>query len=300
MIINPSDLFPKVLQNTLDKYGQDIELDLGFLPSLNKRIHGLCKKNLVVVGGRPSQGKSTLLLNMASSIATQGKRVLFFTLEMTVKTCILRLMNAYCSIDNWVNIAGMSPEEYNVCQGKITEFRDHLENLELVFLESRGKTFEEINKIIERVDGGVDAVFIDYVQMIANNDKSGIDEYIKALRNLAIKKDFCAIIGSQINRGTYDSSKVTYPEMWQLKSSGALEEICDLCVLVHWQHHYTREEENYNDYWIRVCKNREGRTGVFDCRFEPEFCRICEKPDETFKEKYTVDQGTSIIDYGRD
>jgi replicative DNA helicase len=226
------------------------------------------------------------MLQAAHSFAEQGKRVLFFTLEMTLRTCILRLMNNYCSIDNWVNISGISPEEHAIVEKKISEFRDHLDKLDLVFIEGHGKTFKEINDIVKKTVEPVDAVFIDYIQMIANNDRDGIDEYIKDLRTLAIKQNFCAIIGSQINRGTFDNSKITFPEVHHLKSSGALEEIADRIFLCHWAFHYSREEEEYNNYWLRLAKNREGRTGVFDCKFEPEFCRICEWPEKTIEEKY--------------
>lgn len=278
-ILHPADILLPTIGKLLDKHGKVPELPLSFLPGMNKKIWGLKKGKLVVVGGRTSQGKSVFLLQSAYSLVKAGKKVVFISLEMTLEVCVLRIMNAECDIDNWCNIAGMSEADYAMYKQKITKFHKELDETNFVFVEGYGGTFDEIFNILEGLGVDVDAVFIDYVQMTSQpgkNDKHAIDEYIKKLRNYAIKKNFCAVIGSQINRGTHDGHKVRKPEMWELKSSGALEEICDMCILVHWQYHYTRETEIYNDYWIRVAKNRDGRTGVFDCQYEPKYYKITE------------------------
>jgi len=106
--------------------------------------------------------------------------------------------------------------------------------------------------------------------------KEVIDDYILKLGEYAIDRNFCAVIGSQISRGTYDGNKVYPPDMWHLKSSGNLEETSDMVILLHWEYWYTREEGDKNKYWIRVAKNRGGRTGVFECTIQPEFNRIGE------------------------
>jgi len=294
-IEQPSDIFHEVIKDMTSKYGKPPELPIDFLPYLNNRIWGMRKKELVVVGGRTSMGKSVLMLQLAHSFAKQQKKTVFISLEMTIESCIQRLMNDYCSINNWVNVAGMSPEAYEKNKESLVSFYNHLKAIPLLFMEGHGKTFGDLFETLEDLDTDVDAVFIDYIQMIKSTgmtDKQAIDEYIKKLRNYAIEKNFCAVIGSQINRGTYDSSKITYPEIWQLKGSGALEEIMDLCFLVHYQHHYTKEETDKNEFWLSVAKNRGGRTGNFNCTFEPEFGRISQKEKD--------DSGTQNPSYFND
>jgi len=191
----------------------------------------------------------------------------------------MRLINSECSVNNWNNVAGMSPEVHEDKKEEMLEYKKQLEDMDFIFVEGYGKTHQEIFSIIEKLNVPIDAVFIDYVQMISSggkNDKQAIDEYIKKLRNYAIKNNLCFVIGSQINRGTHDGGKIKKPEMWELKGSGALEEIMDMCFLVHWQHYYTKEKDIFNDYWIKVAKNREGKTGIFECKYEPEFYRITE------------------------
>ena len=295
-ISHPGDLMPDIVTNLLDKYGKPKELSINFLPELDKKIWGLHRGTMVVVGGRTSMGKSVFVSNMGLSFALQGKKCVLFSLEMTSENCTMRMMNNYCSIDNWANIAGMSGEDYGKHSQSINEFQGKMKDADLMIVESYGKTFSEIFDVIETMDSDVDVVMIDYIQMIKStgkSDKQAIDEYLKKLRAYAIQKNFCAVVVSQINRATYDGKKVSPPELWELKSTGALEEIADIAILLHWHWHYDQEGDyEKNDYWIRVAKNREGRTGVFHCRFEPEFSRICEqkvKPYEpgTKKESYT-------------
>jgi len=106
--------------------------------------------------------------------------------------------------------------------------------------------------------------------------KDAIDDYIKKLRNYAIQKNFCAIVGCQISRATHEQHKLRYPELWELKGSGEIEEAADLAFLLHWEYFYTREEESKNKYIIKVAKNRNGRTGIFECAFFPQYYKIGE------------------------
>ena len=284
-IQHPSDIFPKIYGELLDKFGKPKELSIDFLPNMDNKIWGLRKKQMVVVAGRVSMAKSCLLLQMAHAFAKQGKTVLFFTLEMTIQECVLRLFNAHCYVDNWANLAGISPEDHKKYELRVADFQKHLEELNLVFIEGYGKTHEEIFKTIDTIAKGktVDAVFIDYIQMIRvgnKTDKQAIDEYIKHLRVDAIAKNYCVVLGCQINRASFDGSKVNPPELHMMKSSGTIEEVMDVCFLLHWEYFYSRDKTTFNDYQIRVGKNRMGRTGIWDCHYEPKYSRIGEKHEQ--------------------
>ncbi len=61
-----------------------------------------------------------------------------------------------------------------------------------------------------------------------------------------------------------------------IHNSGHLEEHADQVWIVHYPFHYTRESDDKDKYIIKIAKNREGRTGEFECTFEPEFYKIKE------------------------
>lgn len=277
---HPHDIWIEHYDEIYERWGRGKDLSIKSLPNLDNKIWGLKKKKLVVVGGRPSNGKSVLLLQMAWDFALQGKKVYFFTLEMTKEDCIERLWSLDQGIDNFLITTGKIGQLQHISehQQQRDDFNKRINTDKLVFIEGYGKTFKEINTVIESF-GDADCVIIDYLQMIKdkNTAKQAIDEYIKNLRNYAITKNFCAIIGSQINRATHEQHKLRIPELHELKGSGAIEEVCDLAFILHWEYYYTRDDETKNDYIIRVAKNRIGRTGCYELRFEPEHSRICEK-----------------------
>jgi len=282
-VSHPADLIKDRWEAIKRRWGQKKDLSISFLPDLDNKIWGLKRKSLVVIAGRPSMGKSTLMLQMAYTFALEGKKVYFFSLEMTKEECIDRLICNCCNIDNYLIHTGqVNNEDVN---GKIIEFQKVLENINLMIIESWGKSFNEILEIMDNFQEP-DAIFIDYVNMIKqglHSKKDAIDEYIKDVRRLALNKNFCAILGAQINREVHRNQEpgkdVPTPNMWNLKETGNLEEHSDLVLILHWPHYYRFLKEGYysddeREYFIKVAKNRSGRTGIFDCDFLPEYYRI--------------------------
>ena len=280
-ITHPIDILDERLTEINQRWGRGKELSIDFLPTLDNKIWGLQKQKLVVIGGRPSQGKSSLMLMMAYSFARQGKRVMFFSLEMSNKVCLDRLLACNCEIDNYMINTGKLGQLGDMYDERIKYFRNEAKNINLALIESWGKTFDQIFAGINSVKDSPDAVFLDYINMVKQSGKSkrdAIDEYIKKLREYAMDKDFCAIIGCQINRDVHKTKDGTthIPNMWNLKEAGELEEHTDVGLLLHYPFHYSRDSEDLGKYYINVAKNREGKTGVFECVFEPEFYKFKE------------------------
>lgn len=279
---HPADLLLDHWKEIKTRWGKPKEFSISFLPELDKAIWGLKRRTLTVVAGRPSMGKSTLLLNMAYSFAEEGKKVYFFSLEMSKEECLERLICNACSIENsCLHTGKIGNGKY---ENEIKCFGDTLEKMDLMIVESWGRTFDEILQIIDNYEKP-DAIFIDYVNMVKSGNlsqKGAIDEYIKDLRNLALDKNFCAVLGAQINRDIYKaqdmSKEVPVPNIWHLKDSGNLEQVSDLVMIVHWPHYYrfTKDEgiDDEKEFLIKVAKNRSGRTGIFVGDFLPQYYRI--------------------------
>lgn len=276
-------------QEIKTRFHKQKEFSLDFIPELDNCIWGLRRKSLVVVAGRPSQGKSTLMLQMAYTFALEGRKTYYFSLEMSKEECLERLLCNYCSIDNF-NLHTGQVENIDY-ENKIKAFQETVSEMNLIIIESWGKDFKEILEITDTLQTP-DIIFIDYVNLIrqgALSKKDAIDEYIKSLRQLALDRNFCIVLGAQINRDVHrnqDNNKnqnnvkeVPIPNMWNLKESGNLEEVADMVLIVHWPHYYRFAQEgeitkDEKEYFIRVAKNRTGRTGLFVCDFLPEHYRI--------------------------
>jgi len=76
------------------------------LPLLNKKLWGIHKQKLTVIAGRTSQGKSIAAINIAWDLATQGKKVYFISLEMSVHQILERIFCIEHNIDNFELLTG--------------------------------------------------------------------------------------------------------------------------------------------------------------------------------------------------
>ena len=287
-IINPADHLAEIYQGIEDRCGQGKELSITSLPKLDDKIWGLRRKKLAIVAARPSQGKSAVMAGWAFDFAVKDKTVVYINYEMENEELVERLLARYAEIDNFLLTTGQVSNHQDEYLPKVNEFQNALNDCKLIFAEPKQKTFQEVFKLIEGLGQDVDAVFIDYLQMIKHpkikDEKQAIDSFLKDFRIYCREKNFSAIVGSQINRGSHDGGKIRPPEMWNIKGSGVIEEHADMIILLHWAWFYTREEGEKNNYWLRVAKNRGGRTGIFSTeqglRFYPEYYKICEEQHE--------------------
>lgn len=280
-IVNLYENFNTFASNIDKRYKRGKELSIKSLPKLDNFLWGIEKQKLVIVGARPSMGKSTLLMQMAYDFAESGKVVYFFSFEMTPQVCFNRLLSSQCEIDNKLIRTGEIVPEKAKYIDKIDKFKGNLKNVKMPVIGQLGMRFKELLQIVEGLDTKVDCVVIDYIQMVKSagtSDKQAIDDYIKELRNLAVEKDFCILMGSQINRAIKDS-KDRFPTIEMLKGSGTLEEHSDMIMLLHWEYHYGGGDKY--QYWINIAKNRDGATGAFpNMYFYPQYYKICETPME--------------------
>ena len=277
------DTFDSYHIQMADRWRRQKELSITSLPDLDNLIWGFQRRKMVVFGARPSNGKSIALLQVGWDLAMAGKKVYFLTFEMTKEDCIERLYSNRCKIDNFSLLTGKAGqiEEISKHQEALHTFIQemHTVDAKFVLIENFGRTYKEVVELIDTFSTP-DVIIIDYVNMIRqdkHSKKESVDEYIKELYAMAKTKNFCLIMGAQINRETHKNKDgaIRPPEMWQLKDSGSVEEISDTVILTHWQWFYDREDLLIkNKYLMRVVKNRGGRTGDIEMMIFPEFYKL--------------------------
>jgi replicative DNA helicase len=243
------------------------------LPDFNHKIWGL-KRGLTVVGGRTSMGKSSLVLQMAYDLADQQKEVLFLSLEMTTENLVERLFCNIQRVDNFDMLTGKLKTE-TIYQEKWGQF-EKLMNIPLKISCGLGKTFDDINDLIEILDPKPKAIFVDYVQAIrkTTNERLEMDDYIIRFREICLKNNIAGVLVSQNSRKVFDEESKE-PSLANLKSTGALEEVSDTVLLVFWPHFYN-ERIDRNIYKIIIAKQRNGRTGDYLVNYIPEYYRFTE------------------------
>ena len=260
--------------------GTSPKYPLTSLPRFNRKIWGL-KEGLTLIASRTSQGKSSLSLQFAYDLAKQGIPTLFLSLEMLVPALIERLFCNVKEVDNYALLTGQFAILEEI-EEKWDEFKKEMEALPILITDKIGHTFSEINKLIEIMNPAPKAVFIDHLQEIrvgSKNEREMMDEYIRSFKELALKKGFAGVLCSQINRTASTESKDHEPQLHQLKSTGGLEEKADTVILLHYPYFYDQISEKENKYKIIIAKQRNGRTGKYDCKFIPEYYKFKESDD---------------------
>ena len=258
------------------------ELPITSMPDLNKKIWGLPKGKMTVIGARTSMGKTSFVLQMAIDVLTQGKSIHYFSFEMTKEQIVERMFCNLYKVDNYALLSGKFTEYLSLWD----DFKEHLSNLRIVMSNEFGQSWKDIERFLSVLTVKPDVIIVDYIQAVAKaavEGKGFIDEYIRKFREICITHNIAGVIVSQLNRSTVEDGK-SVPNLHNLKGSGFLEELADLVVLLEW----TGKKQQNNDFVVNVAKNRNGRTGFIKVKYEPEFYKFSDFPVEEMgeKEKY--------------
>lgn len=288
------ELFPKKTEDASEKFLADAELAYQGkenpriiktgLPSLDKLIDGFEKGELITLGGYSGGGKTTLALNIAANVAKEGRKVLYFSLEMTKTEMHKRLV---CSSTGFHNFAELSPDEFN----KLISASKSLEHdLPLKFLDDGDMTVEKIAAICgSQKDTAL--VIIDHLHIL-KSDKQFKDQYAlltyitRRVKMMAADLGVPVLLLSQMNRANA-AREIKEPTMSDLRGSGSIEQDSNLVIFVYTaenllkfqepkegtKKHQDWEEDmarNKGKAQISVVKNRRGRTGKFTVLFRKE------------------------------
>lgn len=204
----------------------------------------------IVIGGRPSSGKTALTLQIMLRMACSYKAV-YFSLETSPEKLMDRLVACYCGLElGRVKSGTLADEEWQ----RVVSAYDRFSQLDFVLVAAAGWTVEQI--AAKAVQLGAQVIFVDYLGLISAPGKTQYErttEISKALHILAQRLGIVVVALSQVSRAGADD-----PGMDALRDSGQVEQDAD-AVLLLW-----RRDELSNDgaRELRICKNKEGRCGL--------------------------------------
>jgi replicative DNA helicase len=262
-----SEYLPDIKEILLKRH-EEPELSLTTLPLFNRKIWGI-KRGLTVLGGRVSQGKSSLALQIAYDLASHDHNTLFLSLEMSTESLIERLFCNVMEIDNFEILTGKMALYENQWEEFIIKMA-----IPLHLACGIGKDFEEINQTLELLEPKPEVIILDYIQAIRNSgdERQNLNEYLRKFREICVENQIAGIVCSQISRKIFEEGN-REPTLFNLKGSGALEELADTCLLLHWEHFY-RESADENVAKIIIAKQRNGRTGEYLFHYKPQYYKF--------------------------
>lgn len=212
---------------------------------------------LVILGARPSMGKTALALNMALSVA-RDYSVLFCSMEMQngelLDRCIAALGRIPLGNVIRADMNEMEWRGFTAATVKINEMNLFLdEQPALTLLDIRGKA-----RLTKRKHG-LDMLVVDYLQLMAGEGDSRnqqIEEISRGLKALAKELNIVVLALSQLSRNAANKAR---PQLSDLRDSGAIEQDADIVMFVH------RDEVDNPNTQLRgfadvfIAKNRQGR-----------------------------------------
>jgi replicative DNA helicase len=247
--------------------------------AIDRMIAGLRPERFHIIGGRPGQGKTALVLAIAVAVAAAKDpgSVAFFSLEMSSEELAQRIIAARANLDL-----------RQLLTGDLTE-REHERAHEAAVWAStlpisieEAITIEQITSRARRMHARrpLGVLIVDYIQLVmSTNMRKGANptEVVTTISRrlkLLAKELHIPVIGlSQLNRAVETRSDKR-PTLADLRESGALEQDADLVAFVHREAYYDAEHADPNAADFIIAKQRNGPTGTVPMRFVPKCARF--------------------------
>ena len=257
-----SDFIPMCdgIDNYIRKLDDKPEYISTGLRVLDNNLH-LVPGNFVVIGGRPSAGKTALSLQLACEIAKNGRKVAYFSLETDPDTLYARI------IANQLGVPLHTVKNKTVRINELDRLAD-IKKYPLFVRSAAGKSVGWIRTQSIRMQAKV--VFIDYLQLIhqagAKDRYSAVTEISMALHEFAQSTGTLVIALAQLNRETARAG--IPPTAADLRESGQIEQDADAIILLAQKVKTQKRPEEH--YHFALEKNKEGNVGSLDITFQME------------------------------
>jgi replicative DNA helicase len=279
----------KVIDN-MEEYhrgqGQLRGLSTGF-DYFDKMTSGLGQNQLIILGGRPGMGKTSLAFNMVDHLIVNCKvPVGMFSIEMTGDELGSRAVFQHARSDYQRYRTGFL-QSGDI--PRITSACAALANAPMFLDESSPITAQEIRAKARRWvrQNGVRMVVIDYLQLVRyagpfREKRDQVGEISHQLKGMAKELRIPVVVLCQLNRESEKDSRV--PQMSDLRDSGEIEQDADLIGILY-KPKLSKEEEEMqvaNTDWaahservnMQICKQRNGPTGRVELLFEKACMRF--------------------------
>ncbi|MDD5060692.1 MAG: DnaB-like helicase C-terminal domain-containing protein [Candidatus Marinimicrobia bacterium] len=251
-------------------------------PSIDSTVFIQNGDNLIF-GGRPSQGKTSVVDCIVRRMAENGKRVFKINIESSDRNECRRSLFSSAKINlHHFNSRFISKGTYQALE----KTAEQLSTLEIYLINSPYITISKIYSMVHRLNhevGKIDLLVIDYLQLITAEKKFEsrrieVGEHSKALKAIGQEFNFPTFILSQLARPR-EAGPVKDPTLSDLHESGNIEQNADVVFLLHRPEAYMSRERAVKEGCINqlkliIAKNKNGPIGYKDMVYLKEFMRM--------------------------
>lgn len=245
------------------------------LIELDRILGGFLPSDLVVIGARPSMGKTALACGMALSASASGAKVGFISLEMSRLQLGVRFLGYEGRVDVGALRTGrIRPDQWrSIAQAsaRLTE--------RLVWLDDSGfMTMDQMRAKCRQLASreGLDLLFVDYVQLLNGNGRDGraseIAQITRQLKLLAKELNITIVALSQLSR-ELERREDKRPILSDLRESGGIEQDADIVLFIYRDEVYNADV-NPGVAELIVRKHRNGAIGTVSAAFLEQYARF--------------------------
>ena len=256
---------------------------------LDEQLGGIQRSDLLILGARPSLGKSTLALNICLNAARNGSTAGIFSLEMSRDQLAMRILSSEAEVDSHrlrLNLTTFAEQQ------RIIDAIGQLSDLPVYIDDTPHQSMVEMRSKARRLslERGLDLLVVDYLQLVQGpgrgysaNRVQEISEISRSLKALARDLNVGLIACSQLSR-LVENRPSHRPLLSDLRDSGSIEQDADVVMFIHREDVYTTEDEWEQQHpgqpypegiaEIIVAKHRNGPTGSLNLRFHNNLVRF--------------------------
>jgi replicative DNA helicase len=268
------DLYDELGDQTNEMTGVTTGFD-----ELNDMTGGLQESDLIIIGARPSMGKTAFALNIAYNAAEKGEIPCIFSLEMPKKQLLKRLLSITGNIDAQ-KMKNAKNEFTDYDWRKLSHAMGALNSLDLHIFDKPNVTvnyiWSKVRKVQRENPNKKLLVMVDYLQLIAGNSKykgnrlQEISDISRMLKAMARELKVSVMALSQLSRGV-EQRQDKRPMMSDLRESGQIEQDADIIGFLYRDAYYNKNSEAGNITELIVAKHRNGPTGTVNLGFIKEY-----------------------------
>ena len=247
------------------------------LRDVDSYLLGMGAGDFVLIASRPGMGKTSIALNMAVDAAkTTGKTIAIFSLEMSKEQLVTRILSSESAIDNSLFTKGLLKEQE---WKRLTDACGVLSALDIRVNDTPTTTVSEMNAQCRRLEN-LGLVVIDYLQLMqdagsgyswSNESRTqAVSDISRMMKIMAKELGVPVICLSQLSRAS-ETRQNKRPVLSDLRESGSIEQDADIVIGLYREAYYNREAEDPFAAEAIILKNRHGRCGTVNLRWQPEF-----------------------------
>ena len=285
-----SDLVDKELDTIEERFHSKKEvrgLPTGF-HDFDVLTSGLQPGDLIILAARPSVGKTSLALNIATNLAIKFTQpVGIFSLEMSKEQVVQRML---CSISK-VSLSNAMSGYISANDIKnLAHYANILDNAPIHIDDTPNITVTELRAKARRLKAEIKdlkLIIVDYLQMMRGHTKSDnrqevVAEITRSLKGIAKELNIALLVVSQLSRAV-EKREDKMPQLADLRESGAIEQDSDVVMFIYRQTYHEersgKEEDmakNFDETVAKliIAKNRNGPTGIIQLAFIKPWTRF--------------------------